>query len=56
MNSRSIVNNAKRSRIDEDLIDLFQKQIELEVYLERIKSKLALKVDFNLRDLFFFFD
>jgi hypothetical protein len=26
------------------------------MYLERAKQKLALKVDFNLKDLFFFLD
>ena len=50
------MNNAKQSRIDEDLMDLFNKQIELEIYLEKSKSKLALKIDFNLRDLFCFLD
>jgi hypothetical protein len=50
------VNNAKRSRIDEDLVEIFNKQIELEIHLEKVKCKLALKIDFNLKDLFYFMD
>lgn len=50
------MNNAKRSRIDEDLVEIFNKQIDLEIHLEKMKCKLALKVDFNLKDLFYFMD
>lgn len=37
-------------------MELFTKQVELEINLEKIKAKLALKIDFNLKDLFYFLD
>ena len=41
----------------DELIDECQKKAhELDVYLEKYKCRLALKVDFNLRDLFRFLD
>lgn len=56
MNPKTIVNNAKRSRIDEEMLELFKKQIDLEILIEKVKCKLALKVDFNIKDLFCFLD
>ena len=50
------MNNARKSRLDEELLVIFKKQIELEMYLEKAKQRLALKVDFNLSDLFCFLD
>ena len=48
--------NAKKTRMDE-LLDACKSKIhELDVSLEKIKCELALKVDFNLRDLFRFLD
>ena len=41
----------------DELLGECQKRVhELDVYLEKYKCKLALKVDFNLRDLFRFLD
>eukprot|EP00347_Sterkiella_histriomuscorum_P019813 403340201 len=55
-NAKAIVKNAKKTRMDE-LLDECQRKIhELDVYLEKVKCKLALKVDFNLRDLYRFLD
>jgi hypothetical protein len=42
--------------MDDLLIDCSKRVHELDVYLEKVKCKLALKVDFNLRDLFRFLD
>lgn len=55
-NALSIVHNAKKTRIDEVMNDCERKLHELDVFLEQIKCKLALIVDFNLRDLFKFLD
>ncbi|CDW78935.1 ef hand family protein [Stylonychia lemnae] len=55
-NAKTIVKFAKKTRMNE-VLDNCQKIIhELDVNLEKFKCQLALKVDFNLRDFFKFFD
>ena len=44
------------SRKDEVFEECKRRIHELQVYLEKIKCKLALKVDFNLKDLYHFLD
>lgn len=55
-NPESIVKNLYRTRQPEVLQDCSKKLHEFDVYLEKLRCKLALKVDFNLRDLFSFLD
>ena len=55
-NPKSIMKNAQFKKQPEVLGECQAKLHEYDVYLEKIKCKLALKVDFNLKDLFAFLD